>query len=180
CLPFPGGLETLSTPRRVETRAVACGPEDIELVRLLAVLAKASFTYQETNRRTQEACSAFQNALLARTRDTGMAFVLEVRSDGLCTTTGRVRADPLRDWLRATLQRALLGAIRIEGTVGAKELARFLARLRSTTVGKIRKDATFQSLWPEPFAGLQLRELRFFGGYGAAESGPRGAPGGPA
>jgi hypothetical protein len=161
----------LATPRRVESKAVGCDPADVELVRLLAVLAKASFTYQETNRRTQEACSGFLTALLARTRQTGMAFVLEVRSDRLCTTTGTVPAEPLRDWLRTTLQRALLGAIRIEGTVAAAELAKFLARLRSTTVGKIRKDATFQFLWPEPFAGLQLRELRFFGGYHADELG---------
>lgn len=160
----------MSTPRRIETKAVASEAADNELVRLLAVLAKASFTYQETNRRTQEAGSAFQGALLARTRETGMAFVLEVRSDGLCTTTGRVPAEPVRDWLRTTLQRALLGAIRIEGTVSSAELAKFLARLRSTTVGRIRKDATFQSLWPETFAGLQLRELRFFGEYRAAES----------
>lgn len=167
----------MSTPRRIETKAVACEAADLELVRLLAVLAKASFTYQETNHRTQESGSAFQTALLARTRQTGMAFVLEVRSDSLCTTTGKVPAEPLRDWLRATLQRALLGAIRIEGTVSSTELAKFLARLRSTTVGRIRKDATFQSLWPETFAGLQLRELRFFGEYRAEESGAEGEAG---
>jgi hypothetical protein len=155
----------VSPPNRVETKTVASTAVDSELVRLFAVLSKASFAYQENSRRTIEAFSGFQVALLARVQETGTPFVLENRSDGLYTETGIVPTDILRDWLRSIMQRALLGAICFEGAVNAKELQKFLAHLRVTSIGKIRKDATFQALWPERFGGLELRELRFFGGY---------------
>jgi hypothetical protein len=155
----------VSPPHRVETQAAASTAVDGELVRLFAVLSKASFAYQENSRLTIEAVSGFQIALLARVQETGTPFVLENRSDGLHTETGMVPRDILRDWLRGILQRALLGAIVFQGGVSAQELQKFLAHLRVISIGKVPRDATFQALWPERFDGLELRELRFFGGY---------------
>jgi hypothetical protein len=165
----------VSTPSRFETKAVAGEAADGELVRLLAVFGKASFTYEANSRRTTEACTAFQSALIARVRETGAPFLLENRSDGLYSSSGKVPADPLREWLRNTLQKALLGGLRVDGGVSTQSLQRFFARLRSTNVGRVRKEATFQTLWPERYDGMELRELRFFGGFHARDLSSGGA-----
>ncbi len=162
----------MSTSGNLHAKSTPCDPADVVLVRLFAVLAKSSFTHEEDSQRTVEACHAFKGALEARVQETGAPLVLANRSDGLYTASGKVPGDAVRDWLHGALQRALLGAIVVERSATTQSLHAFFARLRANNVGRIRKDATFDALWPDRFDGLQLHELRFYGGYA---SGPRGS-----
>jgi hypothetical protein len=155
----------LSTPGNLHAKSSACDAADLELVRLLAVLAKSSFTHEEDSQRTVEACHAFKTALEARVQETGAPLVLANRSDGLYTASGKVQGDAVRDWLRGALQRALLGALVVHGSASTASLHQFFTKLRTNNVGRIRKDATFDALWPDRFDGLDLHELRFYGGY---------------
>jgi hypothetical protein len=162
----------VSTPGNLHAKTAACDAADLDLVRLFAVLAKSSFTHEEDSQRTVEACQAFKAALEARARETGAPLVLANRADGLYTASGKVPGDAVRDWLHGALQRALLGAIVVEGSASTQSLHQFFTKLRTNNVGRIKRDATFGALWPDPFDGVRLHELRFYGGYA---SGPRGA-----
>ena len=170
--PSPRGISIVSTPGNLHAKSSACDAADLELVRLLAVLAKSSFTHEEDSQRTVEACTSFKAALEARVQETGAPLVLANRSDGLYTASGKVPGDAVRDWLHGALQRALLGAIVVHGSASAQSLHAFFSRLRANNVGRIKKDAMFDALWPERFEGLELHELRFYGGF---VPGPRGA-----
>src|SRR5262249_15679679 len=159
-------------PGNLHAKSSACEAADLELVRLLAVLAKSSFTHEEDSQRNVEACDAFKVALEARVQETGAPLVLANRSDGLYTASGKVQGDAVGGWLHGSLQRARMGAIVVHGSASEASIHMFLSRLRANNVGRIRKDATFAALWPDRFEGLDLHELRFYGGYAP---GPRGA-----
>jgi hypothetical protein len=166
----------VSTPGNLHAKNSACDPADLELVRLLAVLAKSSFTHEEDSQRAVEACHAFKIVLEARVQETGAPLVLGIRPDGLHTASGKVPGDAVRDWLHGALQRALIGAIVVDGAASTQTLHQFFTRLRANNAGRIRKDATFDALWPGRFEGLALHELRFYGGYAPGPEGAEVAP----
>jgi hypothetical protein len=142
---------------------------DVELVRCLAVLAKASFAYQHHSRRVVEALATFQAGLREWMQQTGPLFVLENRSDGMHAPSGRIPSGPVTDWLREMLQRSLIGALHFDAALTDDALLHFLGRLRATGFGKLRKDAAFTSNWPDPYEGLRLQELKFVGGFHALD-----------
>ena len=164
----------MSTPGNPHAKTTACDAADLELVRLFAVLAKSSITHEEDSQRTVEACHAFKAALDARVQETGAPLVLADRPDGLYTASGKVPGDAVRDWLHGALQRARIGAIVVESCASTQSLHQFFTRLRANNLGRIRKDATFDGMWPDRWEGLRLHELRFYGGYAP---GPRGSEG---
>lgn len=163
--------------RSVSIHPAAEGPvsqgsvADVELVRCLAVLAKASFAYQHHSRRVVDALATFQAGLREWMQPSGQPFVLEIRPDGAHAPSGRIPPSPVTDWLREMLQRSLVGALHFDAALTDGALLQFLDRLRTTGFGKQRKEAAFASNWPDTYEGLRLRELKFAGGFHALDVG---------
>ena len=156
----------MSDPTRTHTTANACTVEHQQLARDFVAFVKSAFVYPDNHSRVVEARAALLQRAEAWVRTSGKPFVLELRAEGLCAPSGKVADIPLLPWFQEQLQKALLGTIALDERVTPDGLQDFATQLRAVCSGKVDRTATFASLWDgwrQP--GVQLAELRFFGGF---------------
>lgn len=151
---------------RTDSEVLTCSTEQAGLAREFVAFVKAAFVYPPNHSRVIESRDRFLAGCTALVQRSGQPFVLENRAAGLHAGGGRVPAFALADWCRDNLHKAMIGSIRCDAELTADALQGFATRLRQTCSGKIDKTASFTSLWFGcRFAGLEIAELRFFGGF---------------
>ena len=133
-----------------------------------AEFTKAWSIYPSTNARVTDARDRVVAALPEAIAEVGEVDDLGLRvifASGRYTVAGRdheLRPGSIEDWLSERIHRAALAGIEFQPDLDAEALSAFTEQLLEHFKRR-QLDAPFETLWPDPFAGLRLVDRRFEG-----------------
>lgn len=152
----------MSAPEAHKTRI---DPEPAQtLVERLADFLKVSGLYPANNTRVQESAAAVLQ-LAADLRAGRPRLVIRLSGGQLSVDLTQITSNKANVlWLCDSLRKTAAAGIGLSSELSKQSLLDFAARLRNNTSARAGRSTTFENLWPEPFAGIEVLERRFLSG----------------